>query len=169
MNDIYVQIDTREKTHAIEYIIDYFKENGIAYVSHSLVFGDYQNLYNPLIIVDRKQNLVEIQSNITAGHERFRREMLKAVNEKFKLIFLIAESNNIKCLEDIISNYKNPRYYQWLKNGKKQGRKPPLSNETLYAILNTMKQKYGVEFVFCTKEELPKKLVELLKKENLYD
>ena len=38
--------------------------------------------------------------------------------------------------------------------------------EILQKIMETMMKKYGVEFVFCKKKEMGKKIVELLEGEN---
>ena len=166
--DITIQIDSREKTHAISHITKYFDMNNIKYYTNKLLVGDYQNLHNPTIIIDRKQNLVELQGNITQQHERFRTELIKAQENGFKLIILIEESQ-IKTLEDVRDKYINPRMKQWsmaksraLKKGLEFKQRPPLSGKQIYEILNTMEQKYGCKFMFCRKEEMAKKIIELL-------
>lgn len=166
--DITIQIDSREKTHAISHITKYFDMNNIKYYTNKLLVGDYQNLLNPTIIIDRKQNLTEVQGNITQQHLRFRAEIMKAQENGIKLIILI-EENQIKTLEDVRDNYVNPRMKQWsmarnkaLKKGLEFKQRPPLSGKQIYEILNTMEQKYGCKFMFCRKEEMAKKIIELL-------
>ena len=167
-NDITIQIDSREKTHAISHITRYFDMNNIKYYTNKLLVGDYCNLHNPTIIVDRKMSLVEIQNNITQQHLRFRAEITKAQENRIKLIVLI-EENQIKTLEDVRDKYINPRMKQWsmarkktLKKGLEFKQRPPLSGKQIYEILNTMEQKYGCKFMFCRKEEMAKKIIELL-------
>lgn len=166
--DITIQIDSREKTHAISHITKYFDMNNIKYYTNKLLVGDYQNLLNPTIIIDRKQNLTEIQGNITQQHLRFRAEIMKAQENGIKLIVLIEESQ-IKTLEDVRDKYINPRMKQWsmarkraLNKGLEFKQRPPLSGKQIYEILNTMEQKYGCKFMFCRKEEMAKKIIELL-------
>lgn len=166
--EITIQIDSREKTHAISHITRYFDMNNIKYYTNKLLFGDYMNLHNPMVIIDRKQNLVEVQGNITQQHLRFRNELIKAQENGFKLIILI-EENQIKTLEDVRDKYINPRMKQWsmarkkaLKKGLEFKQRPPLSGKQIYEILNTMEQKYGCKFMFCRKEEMAKKIIELL-------
>lgn len=166
--DITIQIDSREKTHAISHITKYFDMNNIKYYTNKLLFGDYMNLHNPTVIIDRKQNLVEVQGNITQQHERFRNELLKAQENGFKLIILIEESQ-IKTLADVRDKYINPRMKQWsmarnkaLKKGLDFKQRPPLSGKHIYEILYTMEKKYGCKFMFCRKEEMAKKIIELL-------
>lgn len=166
--DITIQIDSREKTHAISHITRYFDMNNIKYYTNKLLVGDWQNLHNPTIIIDRKMSLIEVQSNITNQHIRFRNELILAQENGIKLIVLI-EENQIKTLEDVRDKYVNPRMKQWsmarnkaLKKGLEFKQRPPLSGKQIYEILNTMEQKYGCKFMFCRKEEMAKKIIELL-------
>lgn len=170
--EIVVQIDSREKTHAIENITKYFDEKGIKYYTNKLLVGDYQNLHNPRVIVDRKQSLVELQSNITQQHERFRNELIKAQENGIKLFVLIQEEK-VSCLEDIALNkYFNPRVRAYNlekkkaeKLGKVFNKKPPLSNSQFYKILYTLKEKYGVIFCFANKKNIPAVIERILKYE----
>lgn len=166
--DITIQIDSREKTHAISHITKYFDMNNIKYYTNKLLFGDYMNLHNPTVVIDRKQNLTEVQGNITQQHERFRNELIKAQENGFKLIILIEESQ-IKTLEDVRDKYINPRMKQWsmarnkaLKKGLEFKQRPPLSGKQIYEIIKTMEQKYGCKFMFCRKEYMAQTIIKLL-------
>lgn len=166
--DITIQIDSREKTHVITHITKYFDMNNIKYYTNKLLFGDYMNLHNPTVVIDRKQNLTEVQGNITQQHERFRNELIKAQENGFKLIILIEESQ-IKTLEDVRDKYINPRMKQWsmarnkaLKKGLEFKQRPPLSGKQIYEILKTMEQKYGCKFMFCRKEYMAQTIIKLL-------
>ena len=66
-----IQIDTREKARAIRQIVSYFNEAGIQHYTSKLFVGDYMSLDNPRVVIDRKQNLLEICSNVCQQHERF--------------------------------------------------------------------------------------------------
>lgn len=165
-------IDSREKPRAITNIISYFDKNNINYLSSKLPFGDYQNLHNPTVIVDRKQNLIEVQGNITQQHERFRAELIKAQENGFKLVILV-EEKNITCLEDVKSKYTNPRMKLWAMEKSKAARKgqefkkrPPLSSKQLYEILSTIEEKYGCKFMFCKKSELAETIIKILTNEK---
>lgn len=173
--DIVVQIDSREKTHAITHITKYFDMNNIKYYTNKLLVGDYCNLINATVIVDRKQNLIELQGNITQSHERFRNELIKAQECGIKLIILIEEPK-IKSLEDVRDNYINPRMKQWsiakkraLNKGLEFKQRPPLSGKHIYEILKTMESKYGCKFMFSRKENMAETIIKLLttKREEL--
>lgn len=147
-----IQIDTREKQKAVAKILQYFDDNGIKHYSSKLYVGDYMNMENPKVIVDRKQNLLELCSNVCQDHKRFITEVQKANDVGIKLIFLVEHGGSIKRLEDV-NKWVNPR----LKTS-------PLavSGQRLFKILYSIQKKYGVEFEFCDKRSTGRRIVELL-------
>ena len=162
-----IVIDSREKQKAITKIIAEFDRHGIKHFSSKLLVGDYMSFDNPRVIVDRKQNLSEICSNVCQDHDRFRRELTRAQEAGIKIIILIEHGKDITCLEDIIF-WENPRGTVRKKvNGKWQTIKTKATTgETLYKILTTLQEKYGCEFQFCTKEETGKRILEILSNDS---
>ena len=158
-----IQIDSREKPRAIQAIIEEFDRQGIIHPTSKLWIGDYMNYDNPRLVVDRKQNLIEVVSNVTQDHERFRNEMIRARDNGIKIVFLVEHGNGIETLEDVIF-WENPRRHKRKKvNGEwVDYETKATTGETLYNILKTMQRKYGVEFQFCAKEETGKRIVEIL-------
>ena len=147
-----IQVDTREKARAIEGIIKEFDKQGVTHFSSKLYVGDYVNLENSFLVVDRKQNLLEVCSNVCQQHKRFVNEIKRAKAAGIKIIFLVEHGKNIKSLEDV-KNWVNPRL-----------KESPLavSGERLYKILSTLERKYGVEFRFCDKRNTGKRIIEIL-------
>lgn len=147
-----IQVDTREKARAIEGIIKEFDKQGVTHFSSKLYVGDYVNLGNSFLVVDRKQNLLEVCSNVCQQHKRFVNEIKRAKATGIKIIFLVEHGENIKSLEDV-KNWVNPRL-----------KESPLavSGERLYKILSTLERTYGVEFLFCDKRNTGKKIIEIL-------
>ncbi len=152
-----IQVDTREKARAIQKILKTFDENQIQYVSHSMVVGDYQDLRNGTLVIDRKQNLGELCNNLCSTqkkkdgtkYNRFREELKKAKAFGIKVILLI-EDDTVKDIEDV----KN-----WSSKYTK------VKGITLYKTMNTMlaeTNKYDIEFRFCKKEETGNKIIEIL-------
>ena len=84
-----IQIDSREKARAIKKIVEEFDKQGIRHPISKLMIGDYMNYDNPRLIVDRKQNLSELCSNVCQDHERFRNELVKAQENEIQLIILV--------------------------------------------------------------------------------
>lgn len=96
-----IQIDSREKARAIRKIVKTFDDNGVKHFSSKLLVGDYMSLDNPRLIIDRKQNLQELCGNVCQQHERFKRELLKAMDAGIQLIILIEHGKDIKSIEDV--------------------------------------------------------------------
>lgn len=148
-----IQIDSREKARAITKILSTFDERGVKYFTSKLYFGDYMNLDNPRRIVDRKQNLSELYSNLCHEHKRFAAELIRAQEAGIELIILIEHGGKIKSLEDV-KEWNNPRLktspYAW--NG-----------ERMYKTMLTVQNKYGIKYEFCTKAKTGAKIIELLK------
>lgn len=147
-----IQIDTREKSHAIAKIIEEFDRQGITYISSKLYVGDYMSFDNPRLIIDRKQNLNELCSNVCQGHKRFTDELQRAKDAGIKLIILCEHGRGIKCLADV-NRWYNPR----LKDSPKA-----VSGQRLFKILYTVEKKYGATFLFCEKKDTGKKIIEIL-------
>lgn len=147
-----IMIDTREKARAIKKIVDTFERSGVRYMSSKLYVGDYQSLDNPRLVIDRKQNLLELYSNFCQQHERFRNELLRANEHDIRLVFLIEHGGRIKSLEDV-KEWKNPRLefspYAWDGN-------------RMYKTMITIMQKYKTDFIFCNKFQTGRKIIEIL-------
>ena len=144
-----IQIDTREQKY--DHVVKYLDSQGIKHVRSKCVVGDYVNLENPMVVIDRKKDLQEVCGNVTQQHDRFVRELELAKELGYRMIILVEEPN-ITSLTNVCSWYnwrcrKNPK----ATNGK-----------TLYKIMKTMSEKYGVEWQFCKKENCGKLIVELL-------
>lgn len=162
-----IQIDSREKAKAIQKIIAEFDRQGIKHPVSKLMVGDYMNYDNPRVIVDRKQNLTEVCSNVCQDHDRFRRELVLAKDNGIQLIILCEHGKDIKSLEDVIF-WHNPRSEKRKKiYGKWQTvQTNAMKGDVLYKILTTLQEKYGVRFEFCDKDETGKRIVELLEIED---
>ena len=147
-----IWVDSREKARAIKLILRDFDEAGIKYVTNKLPVGDYMSMDNARLVIDRKQSLLEICSNVVQDHDRFKRELILAKNLGQKVIILCEHGGKIRCLDDVIG-WTNPRLSV-----------SPLavSGERLYRILVQLRKTYGVEFLFCSKQNTGKRIIELL-------
>lgn len=149
-----VQIDSREKGNKA--ILDYFDSVGQKYIISKMYAGDYQNVNSVKVLIDKKDSLVEIAGNLCRSmeHLRLKKEIAKACDigcERF--IFLIA-SNTISDVSEV---------HTWNVPKRKDGTPyTKVRPEVLQKIMETMQEKYGVEFMFCKKISMGKKIVELL-------
>ena len=160
-----IQIDSREKARAIKSIVEEFNRKGIKHPVSKLMVGDYMNYDNPRLIIDRKQNLSELCSNVCTDHDRFRRELMLAQENDIKLVFLVEHGEDICRLEDVIW-WENPRRWKrvqdpatgkWIDVETKA-----MQGETLYKVLKTQERKYGCTFMFCDKKNTGKEIVRIL-------
>ena len=146
-------VDTREKPRAIVKILAEFDRRGVAYVRRALNFADYANPDRlPGIVIDRKQNLLEVCSNVVQEHKRFVREIERCNRAGCRLVVLVEHSTQIRKLEDVI-RWKNPRL-----------KVSPLavSGERLFRIMKAMEIRYGIEWAFCGKQQTGKRIIEIL-------
>ena len=90
-------VDTREKARAIELILKTFEEANEPYVRQKLDVGDYQNTNRPWIVVDRKQNLLEVANNIGQDRIRFLNEIRRAEASGIHIVFPVSDCIR-KCL-----------------------------------------------------------------------
>ena len=162
-----IQIDTREKKKEVERIEHQFDMLGIKHFRSKLYCGDYMNLNNARLVVDRKQDLAEVCTNICQQHERFKRELLRAKEMGIFIIILIEHGEGIERLEDVYF-WINPRSLpsRWvMRDGHpvKVAESPnAVTGPQLYKALCTIQDRYDVRFEFCTKKDTGAKIVELL-------
>ncbi len=160
-----IQVDSREKARAIKNIVEEFDRQGIRHPVSKLMVGDYMNYDNPRLIIDRKQNLSELCSNVCQDHERFRNELKLAGENDIQLIFLVEHGKGIKRLEDVLW-WENPRRWKRVRNkntGKwEEVETKAVQGEVLYKILRTQERKYGCRFLFCEKKDTGKEIIRIL-------
>ena len=142
-----IQIDTREKPHAIAGIKNFFDRHNISYIDKKLDIADYCVVERPGTVIDRKRNLQEVAQNLCSpDSSRFWREVRKANKEGMRFIVLVEEAG-IKNLLDVI-NWKS-------KYTRISGRR---LQEEMYRVAIA----YGVEWEFCRKNATGRKILELL-------
>ena len=144
--------DTREKPRAIVRILAEFERRGVTVVRRALNFADYWNPARPDVIIDRKQNLLEVAGNVVQGRKRFVREIERCNRAGCHLVVLVEHGNRIRKLEDVIG-WKNPRL-----------RESPLavSGERLFKIMKAMEGYYGIEWQFCNKQSTGRRILEII-------
>ena len=152
-----IQVDTREHKKEWERIQKQFDNLGVQYFRSKLYCGDYQSLDNAKLCIDRKKDLQELCGNVCQQHERFKAELIRAREAGIQLIILCEHGPDIKSVSDKVI---------WRTiNGKKV--KTVISDKAvdgcqLYKSLCTIRDRYGVRFEFCTKEDTGQRIMELL-------
>ena len=146
-----IQIDTREHKWERARIEMQIVKEGVKTITSKLYVGDYQSLDRPRLAVDRKKSLLELCSNVTQGHERFRNELLRADDAGISLVIL-CEEDGVDTLEDVYF-WDNPRLAESPR---------ATTGKQLYRSLCTIRDRYGVQIEFCKKSETGKKIIEIL-------
>ena len=106
-----IQCDSREKKSELERITKQFDELDVKYFISKLYVADYMNLDNPRLVIDRKQDLLELCGNVCQQHERFKNELIRAIEQGIKIIILCEHGEDIKTIEDVYF-WENPRRTQ---------------------------------------------------------
>ena len=147
-----IQVDSREKQRAIAGILDDFDRYGIKYFSSKLYVGDYMNLDNPRLVIDRKQNLLELYQNLCQGKQRFYGELERAKQNGIKMVILCEHGGKIKSLDDV-AEWQNPRLnnnpYAW--DGVKLRKELMICAST-----------FDVDLQFCDKRTTGRRIIEIL-------
>ena len=149
-----IQVDSREQKY--DHVTRYFDSQDIKWVKSKCVVGDYVNLENPMVVIDRRKDLQEVAGNVCQQHERFVRELELAKELGYRLIVLV-EDPTITVLTNVCS------WYNWRRRTNVRA----VNGKTLYKIMKTMSDKYGVEWQFTTKENCGKRIVELLSERSI--
>lgn len=144
------ELDTRNKKD--DYVTKYFDKHNIKWIRNKLYSGDVKLLNDTRVIIDLKANIEEIAHNLCNNkeHLRIKKELERAREigcEQF--IFLI--KSNVKSVDDLIN---------WTST------KTKVRGSVLVKIMKTMRERYGCRFIFTTRSNAPKKIIELLKKEG---
>ena len=94
-----IQVDTREHKKEWERVQKQFdKIENIQYFRSKLYVGDYQSLDNPRLVIDRKKDLQELCGNVTQQHERFKAELIRAMQAGIQVVILVEHGTDINCL-----------------------------------------------------------------------
>ena len=141
--------DTRNKPDKHERLNAQLEILGHQVVRSKLYVGDYSTTKNQSICIDTKEDILELAGNICGKqHARFREECIRAQEGQIRLIILIEEETPV---------------YKWVSPKNKARRSlTQVKGETLYKAMQTMSQKYGVEFRQCSKNETAQIIASIL-------
>ena len=162
--------DTRERVNQHNHVLDGFKQFGIKVIRSKLPFGDYTRIDNMTTIIDTKKDLTEVYNNLIQQHNRFTNECKAAFSAGVHLVILI-EQSGIKSVQDVAA-WRNPRVTKWekLRDAHRQGKRmkeqlspyPPVSSERLCKAMQTIAERYHIEWRFCDKADTARTICEIL-------
>ena len=162
--------DTRNPEDKHRNVHEWARAKGVTIIRTKLLVGDYTLPTDQSRCVDTKSGMQEVYSNLVQQHERFRAECELAQKAGILLTVLVEEPGMSR-LEDV-NGWKNPRREKWFRihAAHKAGKfmkvtipkVPPLPSDRIFTMMQTMGEKYGVEWVFCNKNETGARIWELL-------
>lgn len=162
MGQIVLVEDTRNKVGLHDLKNAYFEQKGIKVVRSKLFTGDYALLNNMSVCIDTKQSISELYGDMYQQHERFRAEADRAMENGIKLVILVENKEGISTVDDIIK-WQNPQ----LKRNRKNGKKPPVPNDTFIKALKTFSERHGAIFRFISPESSGRAIIYLLTGKDL--
>lgn len=144
--------DTRQKPGKHDIKAETFQSAGVGVYRCKLPFGDYAPV--PPVSIDTKRNIDEIAGNICGKeHARFIRECKAARDAGCRLIVLVENECGINSVADV-HIWQNPRSVYSPKC---------VQGARLQKAMETISERYGVEFRFCKPEESGEIIMEVLK------
>ena len=144
--------DTRNQITKHKELNDALLAKGFTIIRTKLFVGDYTRLDDMRVCIDTKKDIDEIAGNICGKqHERFREECIRARDNFIKLIVLIEELPP----SGDLANWKSSKK-------RKEGKERKADGATLKKAMQTMHEKYGVEFEFTTRQKCANRVIELL-------
>lgn len=149
--------DTRQQEGKHRTKHEWFDNNSVKLVRCKLPFGDYAPV--PAVSIDTKKDMEEIAGNICGKrdeHDRFIRECKAARDAGCKLIFLIENENGIRDISEV-HTWINPRVI-YSPNCVQGAR--------LQKAMETITERYGVQFLFCAPSESAQRITEILSHER---
>lgn len=149
-------VDSREKwtqpNSEDHHISDYLDNHGIQYVVRKLDVGDYMLDDQPNLVVDRKQSLGEVATNMMnrSDSARFWREVRRAHAENIHLVVLVEHGGTIKSINDV------PKW---------KSKYSPVTGRRLVDEMVRCEMAYGVEWQFCDKRVTGRRIMEILSRQ----
>lgn len=160
--------DTRQQAGKHKNIDGWFDAHGVAYEYKKLDFGDYMR-DGSNISIDTKQGVDELAQNLGRDHARFSRECKRARDAGYRLVVLIESgryrNNRLKLATWRPQPCRRCRQCAPEIGGCVKYTRQPMQGATLLKIMNTMEERHGVRFEFCTRTDTARIICETLGEE----
>ena len=157
-------VDKHERKHI------WWSSHGVTVQRRKVDFGDYVT-DGSNIAVDTKANLQEICGNLGKDHDRVVREVERANEAGYRLVFLIEVGGNYKCVDDVTrwtnDVCKRCQHYRAKvctppRDRCKRFKRRPMTGETLSKIMHGMERDHGCVFEFIHPLMAAKRVCDLL-------
>lgn len=144
--------DTRQQVGKHDNIADFCKSNGIELVRQGLFVGDYTKITDQRISVDTKKDLLELVMDVGKDKSRFWAEARRAKKYGVRLYVLCEHGDEITRLADV----------EYWDNPLKKRMPNAMDGRTLARRLADIHICYGTEFLFCSKSDTGRNIINIL-------
>ena len=123
--------------------------------------NDIEKTKDRSVCIIAKNGLQKVIKELTRNRSRFISKCKKNRDAGKRTVFLIQEEEIVDILD--VENWLNPDFVSWCKKICKQKEKnrcskwfeqPPLNGERLLRAMLSITDRYGVEWNFCSKNEI---------------
>ena len=143
--------DSRNQIGKHKNINAYLKSVGVRVIRSKMIVGDYTLPADQRICIDTKADMVEVSQNIFQEHKRFRAECELAKDCGIHLVVLI-EDNTVANWDELL---------KWTNPQPNRSALTP-NGERCYKVMKAMEYTYGTEFMFCSKADTGRRIIEIL-------
>lgn len=139
--------------------------HGVKVETKKLDTGDYTT-DGSFVLIDTKKDVQELAGNVGRDHDRFVRELDRAVASGHRLIILVEEHPEYEDREKLKS-WKSRvctrcRKCNPLTDQCKAKRRKPMNGPQLAKILDALEERHGARFMFCSRNDSAQIICELL-------
>lgn len=169
-----LKIDTRQQAGKHDIKNEWWALHGVPTVRCKLDFGDYA-IDGSNVSVDTKRNIDEIAQNINGkNHDRFKRECQRAAAAGYRLIILIENREgvhdlgalkkwtNTHCLKCGVRWKVKCNPHDMSTKCARHSTRKPIQGARLAKAMQTMSDRYGVVFEFCSPNSAAFRICRLL-------
>lgn len=154
--------DSRQQAGKHENIRRWFTAHGIEIKRTKLLCGDYTLPTDQSVCIDTKYGLAEVYGDLIGkDHARFVRELDTARECGIALVILV-EEGGISSLSEV-RDWRNPRRYQYFNTPQRlRPQRPPIPSWQLQKTMETVAERHGCIWRFCSKAETGKRIFDIL-------
>lgn len=149
--------DTRQQRGKHDVKAAYFESAGESVVRCALPVGDYQRPAK--VAIDTKKDIIELGMDLKADHARFRRECEKAQKLGTQLVILVENTDGVRNLDDLDGWIEPDGSYE---KRNIHGKAVRYTGRSIAKACQSMHDRYGVMFGFCSPDESGARIVSIL-------
>ena len=164
---VQVTTDTRQQAGKHVHVDGWLDAHGVTHAPAKLDFGDYLAAGGN-VSVDTKRDVEELCANVLGrGHDRFRRECERAQGAGYRLVVLVEGCAGVSDAAGLAAwagaRCAACRRCDWPRAWSCPRHRATVTKASrLVRAMATMRERYGVELMFCARRDTARTICELL-------